>query len=87
MALTLIKTLGVHLNDTFRTANGDLSPVVTNKPSNTFNDDRPNITQSQEAVNTTTEANAQLYFIPHFVKDDVTPFCATNIDTVNNAAS
>ena len=85
--VTVIKTFGVPLNETFRIANGGLSPVVTNQTTNTSDFYPPVITLSQDANNTTTKTNKLLDVIQRLCRDDVTPKGATNIDAVNNAAT
>ena len=86
LTLTVLQTLAVPLNDPLRKTYGGLSSIVQHEPTNTFDDDRPNKSQSQDTKNATTEANALRDLRRHLLRyDDVTPMSgATNIDAANN---
>jgi hypothetical protein len=86
---TVLKTLAVPLNGSPGKTHGGLSSIVQHEPTNTFDDDRPNKSQSQDTKNGTTEANAlsdlHRLLLRHY---NFTPMSGTtNIDAVNNGGT
>jgi hypothetical protein len=89
VTVTAIETFSVLFsNDTSNRTYGGFSPTDANRATNTFNDDRPKISQSPDTDNTTTKANALLDLYRHLLRrDDVSPMDATKIDDDSNAGT
>jgi hypothetical protein len=89
LTLTVLKSLAVPLNDPLHKTYGSLSHMVLVEATKTFDDDRPNKSQSLDTEKTTTEANALRDLRRHFLRyDNVTPMSGTtNIDASNNVGT
>jgi hypothetical protein len=85
LTLRVLKSLAVPLNDPLHKTYDGLSHMVLDEAANTFDDDRPNKSQSLDTGKTTTEANVLRDLRHHLFKhDNFTPMSGTtNIDAAN----
>ncbi len=84
-----IKTFSfLSFNDTFSRTYGGFSPTDANQATNTFSDDRPKNSQSPYTESRTTQANALLDLLHHFLRhDDVSRIGSTKIEADSNAGT